>query len=98
MTGELIDAQEAYRLGLVNKVTSLHHLISTAEKLTETINSNGPLAVRAVKEASHRGIQVLLKQGLRFERLCTQLVHFSEDAAESLLAFAERRKPVYGAK
>lgn len=98
MTGELIDAQEAYRLGLVNKVTSLDHLMSTAEKLTETINFNGPLAVRAVKEASHRGIQVLREQGLRFERLCAQLVHFSEDAAESLLAFAERRKPVYGAK
>ncbi|MDP2718492.1 MAG: enoyl-CoA hydratase-related protein [Dehalococcoidia bacterium] len=98
MTGDAITAQEAYRLGLVNRVVPAAELLSTAEALARKINENGPVAVRAVKESAYRGIQMSLEDGLRFESLITVAVTQTEDAMEGPRAFIEKRKPVFKGK
>ncbi len=98
MTGDLISAQEAYRIGLVNKVVSPAELMPTAHALANKINENGPLAVRAVKEAAYKGMEMHLHEGLRFETLLLSKVRQSEDAWEGPMAFAEKRKPNYKGK
>jgi enoyl-CoA hydratase/carnithine racemase len=95
MTGDLISAQEAFRVGLVNRVVPLAELMPTALAFANRINENGPLAVRAVKEAAYKGIQMPLNEGLRFETLLLSKVRESEDAWEGPKAFAEKRKPNY---
>jgi len=95
MTGDLISAQEAFRVGLVNRVVPLADLMPTALALANRINENGPLAVRAVKEAAYKGIQMPLNEALRFETLLLSKVRESEDAWEGPKAFAEKRKPNY---
>ncbi len=98
MTGEPITAQEAYRLGLVNRVVPMADLMKTAEAIANKINENGPVAVRAVKESAYRGIQMALDDALRFENLITVAVTNSEDALEGPRAFGEKRKPVFKGK
>ena len=98
MTGDLISAHEAYRIGLVNKIVPLSELNSTARTLANRINENGPLAVRAVKEAAYKGIEMHLNEGLRFESLLQIKVRQSEDAWEGPRAFSEKRKPIYKGK
>jgi enoyl-CoA hydratase/carnithine racemase len=98
MTGDLIDAQEAFRVGLVNRVVPLAELMSTTLAFANRINENGPLAVRAVKEAAYKGIQMPLNEALRFETLLLSKVRESEDAWEGPRAFAAKRKPIYKGK
>jgi len=98
MTGDFIDAQEAYRIGLVNKVVPYDQLMTEAEKLAHQICENGPLAVRAVKELACRGIEMSLAEGLRLEVEVGQRLALSEDAKEGPRAFAEKRKPVWSGK
>jgi len=98
MTGDLISAQEAYRIGLVNRVVPLAELMAAALALASRINENGPLAVRAAKEAAYKGIEMHLNEGLRFETLLMHKVKESEDAWEGPRAFAEKRKPNYKGK
>ena len=95
MTGELITAQEAYRIGLVNKVVPSEDLLSEARSFARRINKNGPLAVRAVKEAVNKGLQMPLNESFRFETLLLSKLRESEDAWEGPRAFAEKREPVY---
>jgi enoyl-CoA hydratase/carnithine racemase len=95
MTGDFIDAQEAYRIGLVNKVVPYDRLVAEAEKLAQQICENGPLAVRAVKELACRGIEMSLAEGLRLEVEVGQRLALSEDAKEGPRAFTEKRKPVW---
>jgi len=98
MTGDFIDAQEAHRIGLVNKVVPYDQLMTEAEKLAHQICENGPLAVRAVKELACRGIEMTLSEGLRLEVEIGQRLALSEDAREGPRAFAEKRKPVWSGK
>lgn len=95
MTGDLIDAQEALRLGLVNKVVPYPKLMEEAEALANRICENGPLAVRAVKELAYRGVEMTLEEGLRLELEIGARLSKSEDAMEGPRAFAEKRKPVW---
>ena len=95
LTGDHIDAQEAYRIGLVNKVVPLAELMPAAEAIANKINENGPLAVRAIKEAAYRGVNMPLAEGLRLERLLSDVIRQTEDSREGPLAFAQKRKPVY---
>ena len=95
LTGDMIDAQEAYRIGLVNKVVPLSELMPTAEKLARKICDNGPLTVRAIKESAMRGLDVPLEQALRLNSTLTHINHTTEDSMEGPLAFIEKRKPVY---
>ena len=98
LMGRPIDAQEAYRIGLVNKVVPLEQLMPTARDWAEVICQAGPLAVRAAKEAMIRGCSVTLEEGLRLENSLEAYCLGTEDFAEGTTAFAEKRKPVYKAK
>jgi len=98
LTGRPIDAQEAYRIGLVNQVVPPEEVMPTAKEWAETICKAGPLAVRAAKEAMVRGSGLSLEDGLRLECSLFRRVMGTEDCAEGIAAFNEKRKPVYKAK
>ena len=95
ITGDFIDAQEAYRIGLVSKVVPPDELMPSATALAERICRNGPLAVRAIKEVVYRGIQMSLDDGINLEKYMVQNLVASEDAKEGPRAFAEKRPPVF---
>ncbi|UCH52033.1 MAG: enoyl-CoA hydratase/isomerase family protein [Chloroflexota bacterium] len=98
LLGEPINAQEAYRIGLVNKVVPLDQLLPTAKQWAETICQKGPVGVRASKEAMIRGYDLPLNEGLKLERELAQTVRMSEDFAEGTRAFVEKRPPQYKGK
>ena len=100
LMGKPIDAQEAYRIGLVNKVVPPEAVMPTAREWAEVICQVGPLAVRAAKEAMIRGSSMTLEDGLRLENSLNAYLTQTEDFAEGTTAFVEkpRRKPVYKAK
>jgi E-phenylitaconyl-CoA hydratase len=90
-TGKHITAEEAYRIGLINRVVKADELMAAAEELANAINANAPLAVRATKEAILRGLEMPLEEGLRLEGLLSRAVRLTEDAREGPRAFAEKR-------
>lgn len=97
-TGEAISAQEAYRIGLANRVVPKGQAVEEAKNLARKILSRGPLGVRLAKKAIDRGLQTSLRQGLALEaeyfgRLCG-----TEDAKEGARAFLEKRAPVFQGK
>jgi enoyl-CoA hydratase/carnithine racemase len=96
--GKLIDAEEAYRIGLVNKVVPQAEVMVTANEYAEAICKAAPLAVRAAKEAMLRGSAMTLEEGLRLENSLEASVMATEDFAEGTGAFMEKRKPDYKAK
>ena len=95
LTGDMIDAQEAYRIGLVNKIVPRDELMPTAEKLARKICSNGPLTVRAIKESAMRGLDIPLEHALRINSTLTHINHTTEDSMEGPRAFIEKREPKY---
>jgi len=98
LMGRPIDAQEAYRIGLVNKVVPPEEVMSTAKEWAGIICQAGPLAVRAAKEAMIRGSSMTLEDGLRLENALEAYVVNTEDFTEGTTAFVEKRKPDYKAK
>ena len=95
LTGKMIDAQEAYRIGLINTVVPPDQVLSTAKEWANTILAAGPLAVRAAKQAMLRGCDTTLDEGLRLESaLCAYLMG-TDDFNEGTKAFVEKRKPVW---
>ena len=98
LTGKLIDAQEAYRIGLVNRVVPREQVLPAAREWAEAICQAGPLAVRASKEAMIRGAGMSLEEGLWLESQLFYHVMDSEDFAEGTRAFFEKRKPDFKAK
>lgn len=95
LTGDRIDSQEAYRIGLVNRVVPLDRLMSTAEAYADRFNQNGPLAMQAIKEAAYRALHVSLTDGLRFEAMIGHQIRQTADSQEGPRSFVEKRKPVY---
>jgi len=93
LTGDPITAEEAFRIGLVNRVVPAEALLASARALAERIASRGPLAVRAAKEAVYYGLGRDLATGMAREHSLFQRVLASEDASEGPRAFAERRLP-----
>ncbi len=95
LTGDRIDAQEAYRIGLVNRVVPLADLMPTAEAYADRLNRNGPLATRAIKEAAYRAKELPLKDGIRFESIIAHEIRQTRDGQEGPRSFVEKRKPVF---
>jgi len=93
--GDDIDAAEALRIGLVNRVVAAEDLMDTARELATRIGDNAPLALRAVKESLLRSYDLPLDQGLRFEGVLRGIVGATEDAREGMRAFVERRNPEF---
>lgn len=95
LTGRPIDADTALRLGLVNAVVEPEQLLSTARDYAERICRNAPLAVQATKEATLRGLQVPLDEGLRLEALLFDRLAYTNDSREGVQAFTQRRPPQF---
>jgi enoyl-CoA hydratase len=93
MTGDIIDAQTARDIGLVNKVVAGEQLMDTVMALAEKINSKGPVAISLVKAVVHKGLQVDLASGGAMESDAFGLCFASGQAPEGMAAFLEKRKP-----
>ncbi|HET7791380.1 MAG TPA: enoyl-CoA hydratase-related protein [Gemmatimonadales bacterium] len=91
LTGEMIDAKEAYRIGLVNKVVPAADLLAESEKMLRGILSMGPLAVRLSMEAVDSGLEMTLDEGLLLEANHFGLLAATHDMKEGLTAFLEKR-------
>ncbi len=92
-TGNRIGAAEALRLGLVDHVVSLDHLMSKCDEIAAEICKSAPLAVQQIKRVALRGLDVSLADGLRLEREGYERLLQTEDSREGALAFAEKRSP-----
>jgi enoyl-CoA hydratase len=90
-----IKADEAFRIGLVNRVYPQAELLPEAEKLAKKILENGPLAVEAAIECVVRGASLPLEQGLRFESGRFGILASSEDMHEGLQAFLDKRPAAF---
>jgi len=98
MLGKPIDAQEAYRIGLVNKVVPQSELMATAKAWAEALCQTGPLALKAAKKAMIQGSSMTLEEGLNLELSLFNHLLGTEDHAEGVAAFTEKRKPNYQGK
>jgi enoyl-CoA hydratase len=98
LTGELIDAEEALKLGFINKIVPKGQALAEAERYAKIIVKNGPLAVKAVKQSALEGIGLPLKEGLAKELEIGIPVFLSEDAKEGPRAFKEKREPSFKGK
>jgi len=91
LTGEMISAQEALRIGLVNEVTAPAELIPRAEAIAQKIIANGPLAVQYTMEAVNKGCEGTLAEGLYIEAVLFGMACATEDENEGTRAFLEKR-------
>lgn len=98
MTGEMIDAAEAYRIGLVNRVVPAAELLSTSEAMLRQMLANGPLALSSCIEATIRGTEISLEDGLNLEANHFALLAGSQDMAEGTRAFLEKRPPAFAGR
>jgi enoyl-CoA hydratase len=94
----MIDATEAYRIGLVNKVVAADQLMNEAKAMMKTILANGPLAVALCIEAIDRGLQMSLDEGLILEANHFGLLAATDDMREGTRAFMEKRAPAFKGK
>jgi len=97
LTGEMLDAQEALRIGLVNRVVPADRLLAETEAILRTILANGPLAIRACLEAVDNGSDMTVDQALLLEANYFGLLSATEDMREGTRAFIEKRKPSFKA-
>ena len=95
LTGEPIDAGEAHRVGLINRVVASGALMSTAMELAQDMASKSPLSLGYVKEALYSGMDLTLDQGLQMELDLYLLLFSTLDRIEGITAFKEKRKPKF---
>ncbi|MGE4589203.1 MAG: enoyl-CoA hydratase-related protein [Acidaminococcaceae bacterium] len=97
-TGKIIDAQEALRIGLVNKVLPAGELLDAVKQVAEKIKSNAKVAVQLAKIAVNRGIHADVRTGVAYEGEVFGLCFSTDDQKEGMKAFAEKRKAVFKGK
>jgi enoyl-CoA hydratase len=95
LTGDMIDAAEAYRIGLVNRVVAPESLIETSRAMLKAIIANGPLAVAHCIEAVDRGLDMGLDDAIALEASYFGLLSASADKAEGMRAFLDKRAPTF---
>jgi enoyl-CoA hydratase len=95
LSGEMISAQEAYRIGLVNEVVPAADLMSRAEAILKKIASNAPIAVKFGLEAANKGLETNQSEGLLLEASYFGLCAATEDKKEGTSAFLEKRPPQF---
>jgi len=98
LSGKAINAEEAYRIGLVNKVVPLDKLMDEAEEMANMLAKRAPLSLKAAKSSIKMAADVNLDSGLNFELLSASALFASEDTKEGIRAFVEKRKPVFKGK
>jgi len=95
LTGDQVTAQEAHRLGLVNRVVPAAELMAEAKKLAATLAAKAPVAVKYILEAVNKGVEMPFAQAQVFEATLFGLVASTEDMREGTAAFLEKRKPAF---
>jgi enoyl-CoA hydratase/carnithine racemase len=95
LTGDQIPAQEALRLGLVNRVVPAAELMTEAKKLAAALAAKAPIAIRYILEAVHKGLEMPFAQAQNFEATLFGLVSSTDDMREGTRAFLEKRKPAF---
>lgn len=94
-TGDIIDAGEALRIGLVNRVVAPGQAVIAAKEMAQKIVTKGPLAIRFAKTVIDFGSNVNIESGLLMEKLAQTVLFGTDDRIEGLTAFLEKRPPVY---
>ena len=95
LLGDELDAAAAYRAGLVSRVFPAEQLAAEAEALARRVSAHGPLALRYAKEAVHHGAELSLDQALRYELDLSVVLQTTQDRAEGVRAFTEKRPPKF---
>jgi len=94
-TGDFVDAHKALELMLVNYVVEPDQVMAKSEEIAQKITANAPLSLAAIKEASIKGSEMGLEDRVKFAQNKRNEVLESEDAKEGVLAFAEKRAPIW---
>ncbi|MFA7468448.1 MAG: enoyl-CoA hydratase-related protein [Desulfotomaculaceae bacterium] len=98
LTGTIIDAHEAERIGLVNKVVPVGEALGAAKEMARKILIKGPLAVRFAKSVINWGSSTSIETGLLLEKLSQSILFGTEDRMEGINSFLEKRTPNYKGK
>ena len=93
ITGKKIDSKEAYSIGLVNSIVATNQLGTEVNAIASEIASHGPIALRYLKEAIHKGMDLTFEQGLRLEYDLYCILQGTNDRAEGIDSFLKGRKP-----
>ncbi len=95
LTGAMIDAQEAYEMGLVTGVVPRESLLDEAKKRMRRVTKNGPIAVRMALESVYHALDTSMADALNFESTLFGVLASTEDMKEGMSAFLEKRKPEF---
>ena len=95
LTGRILPAREALEFGIVSNVVPQDRLLEEAIALADSIASKGPMAVRLAKDAILTGYGMTIEEGLRYENRLAAVVMGTKDKKEGLVAFLEKRSPVF---
>jgi enoyl-CoA hydratase len=93
LTGEMVDAAEALRIGLVNRVVGASELMNEARTLADQMAGNAPIATRYILDAVNRGLEMPFAEAAAYEATLFGLVAATDDMREGTRAFLEKRKP-----
>ncbi|MCJ7782484.1 MAG: enoyl-CoA hydratase-related protein, partial [Desulfobacterales bacterium] len=96
--GELIDADEAYRIGLVNKVVPVDSLMVEAKKMALKLIKQPSIALKMIKTSVNKGISMDLRLAISYEARCFEILFSTEDQKEGMKAFMEKRPPLFKGK